>query len=163
MLARARARVPRATFVQADMRAFTLDRRFDVVTCLFASVGYLDSGEELTRAVSAMANHVSERGKLLIEPPLSPDRVQAPKRQLIEARVNGTRVRREATATREGNRLLIRFRYEPEGTPAITETHAIALFTPDDFRRAFAHANLRLDYDPVGPCGHGLYIGTKEY
>ena len=41
MLEVARARNPEITFHQGEMRSFDLGRRFDVVTCLFSSIGYM--------------------------------------------------------------------------------------------------------------------------
>jgi SAM-dependent methyltransferase len=41
MLAAARAKVPRARFVQADMTTFELDERFDIVICVFDTLNHL--------------------------------------------------------------------------------------------------------------------------
>ena len=41
MLATARAKVPRARFVQADMTTFDLDERFDAVICVFDTLNHL--------------------------------------------------------------------------------------------------------------------------
>ena len=43
MLATARAKVPRARFVQADMTTFELDERFDIVICVFDTLNHLVS------------------------------------------------------------------------------------------------------------------------
>jgi SAM-dependent methyltransferase len=41
MLAAARAKVPHARFVQADMTAFELEERFDIVICVFDTLNHL--------------------------------------------------------------------------------------------------------------------------
>ena len=49
MLEAARARCPGVVFHQADMRTFALGRRFDVVTCLFGSIGYVGRSKSSPR------------------------------------------------------------------------------------------------------------------
>lgn len=55
MLAVARAKVPDVPLHDADMRTFNLAKRFDVVACLFSSIGYVRSVWELNTAVAVMA------------------------------------------------------------------------------------------------------------
>ena len=47
----------------------------------------------------------------------------------------------------------------PAGVDHFVEDHELGLFTRDDFAAAFDAAGLRLEYDPIGPGGVGLYIG----
>lgn len=73
VLGRARGRVPEARFVQADMRSLALDRTFDALTCLFGSIGYLQTWENLGRAVERFAAHLREGGAFVIESWIPPD------------------------------------------------------------------------------------------
>src|SRR5580704_6923916 len=68
MLEVARSRLPELTFHQGDMRTFDLGRRFDVVTCLFSSIGYMKSPLDLRAAIINMARHLQPGGVLIIEP-----------------------------------------------------------------------------------------------
>lgn len=56
MLDVARSRCPGMPLVQADMIDFVIDERFDVVTCLFSSIGYVKSLDGLRAAVGTMAS-----------------------------------------------------------------------------------------------------------
>ena len=58
MLEAARERLPEVTFHQADMTDFILGRQFDVVTCLFSSIGYVKTLEALVKTVNGMASHL---------------------------------------------------------------------------------------------------------
>lgn len=49
------------------MRILTLDRRFDAITCLFGSIGYMGSTAELNAAVAAMAAHLQPGGVLIVD------------------------------------------------------------------------------------------------
>jgi SAM-dependent methyltransferase len=57
MLAEARRRLPQETFIEGDMRDVRLGRTFDAVCCLFSSIGYMGSVQDLNQAVSTMASH----------------------------------------------------------------------------------------------------------
>ena len=73
MLGEAQRNLPEVTLVEADMRTLSLDRTFDAVVCLFSSIGYLRSPEELDQAVGAMAGHLSPGGVLIIDGWIRPD------------------------------------------------------------------------------------------
>ena len=77
MLEVARVRNPEVTFHQGEMRSFDLGRRFDVVTCLFSSIGYMKSLHDLREAIINMARHLQPGGVLIIEPWLTEQTWQA--------------------------------------------------------------------------------------
>ena len=58
MLAEAQRRLPDETFIEGDMRSFDVGRTFDAVVCLFSSIGYMPSEDDLARAVSTMISHL---------------------------------------------------------------------------------------------------------
>ena len=62
LLSVARARLPDVPLRAADMRDFDLGRRFDVVTCLFSSIGYVQTPGALQASVAAMVRHVAPGG-----------------------------------------------------------------------------------------------------
>ena len=55
------------------MAGFERGRRFDVVLCLFSSIGYARDEERLRAAVAAMASHLEPVGLLVVEPWLAPE------------------------------------------------------------------------------------------
>lgn len=52
MLAVARVWLPGSVFVEADMTDFDLGQEFDAVLCLFSSIGYLTSSEQLVSSLA---------------------------------------------------------------------------------------------------------------
>lgn len=68
MLAVAKRNVPSVKFVRRSMVSFDLGRQFDVVLCLFSSMGYLKTEKEVERAFSAFAKHLKKGGVLIVEP-----------------------------------------------------------------------------------------------
>lgn len=51
-----------------DMRSFRLATRFDAVTCLYSSIGYLASIAALDATIVNMASHLADVGLLIVEP-----------------------------------------------------------------------------------------------
>ena len=67
MLEVAGGRLPGVPLHLADMRKLDLGRRFDVVTCLFSSIGYITEPAELQPTIARLAAHVAPRGVLILD------------------------------------------------------------------------------------------------
>lgn len=166
LLAVARTKLPETPLHHADMHNFDLGRTFDVVTCLFSSIGYMESVAGLERAVGSMARHVAPGGVLLVEPWLTPDafdpnhlgRVVPVERPDLQAvRMNGSRV--------EGSTSVLDFHYlvaRPGSVEHLTETHVLGLFTDEEMRAALERAGLDVGHDREGLMGRGLWIGLRR-
>jgi SAM-dependent methyltransferase len=162
MVARSTARLPGVRVHQADMADFDLSRRYDVVCCLFRSIGYLGTAARLERAIAAMAKHLAPDGLLLIEPFFTPETYYVDLVTLNEYRSDALSLawmyvseRIDAIARLRIHCLVGR----SSGVEHFVEMHEFGLFARDDFARAFAEAGLSLEYDPDWPGGTGLYIG----
>ncbi len=73
MLAVARRRVPDVALHRSDMRDFDLGRRFDAVACLFSSIGYMTTLDDVRRALENFVGHLLPGGVLVVDPWFSPD------------------------------------------------------------------------------------------
>lgn len=51
-----------------DMKKFNLNKKFDVITCLFGSIGYLNNCDELHQTLINFKNHINLNGIIIIEP-----------------------------------------------------------------------------------------------
>ena len=76
MLRLARKKHPDVVFHRRDMTNFTLRKEFDVVTCLFSSVGHVKTRRRLDLAVLTMARH--------LKPGVPIDRAATEMRQLLQ-------------------------------------------------------------------------------
>jgi SAM-dependent methyltransferase len=165
LLAIARERLPpEVELYEADMRDFDLGRRFDAVTCLFSSIGYVDGVEELARAVGSMARHLEPGGVLVVEPWLSPDRVRLPHVGAVFVDEPELKIARVNTIEVEGNRSTLELHYlvgRPDHVERFTERHELTLYTVDEMLAAFRAAGLEAEHDPDGgPMGRGLYVAV---
>jgi SAM-dependent methyltransferase len=165
MLALARARLPGVPLHHADMAELDLGRSFDVVTCLFSSIGFTVTYERLRKAAEALARHVTPGGILLVEPWFSPadwwphsvhmqvvDEPDLKVACLSRSEVSGTLSRVPMYFTVA----------TPDGVRQFSETLELGLFEVDEYLDAFADAGLDVEHFlDVGLAGRGLYLGTR--
>ncbi len=146
---------------QGDLLTLDLGRRFDVVTCLFSSIGYMP---DLDRAVSRLAAHVEPGGVIVVEPWLTPEGVQLDRLgRLVAAQSETVNVARMNTMHVEGRRCVMEFHYLIGRVGSVehrTEQHVTWLWSRDEVAAAFAAAGLDAAYDEEGLMGRGLWLGT---
>lgn len=148
-----------------NMLDFELGRSFEVITCLFSSIGYMTSVDELNAAVATMGRHLNRGGLLLVEPWFTPETWKEGHISLAVAEGEGLKVARMSTSRTEGKVSAFDFHFlvgTPEGTSHLVETHRMGLFTQEEMVASFEANRLRCSYDPEGPFGRGLYIGIRR-
>ena len=161
LLAMAHQRNPEVPLYHADMVAFALGRTFDVVTCLFSSIGYVKTLDNLSRAIQCMVQHLSTGGVLLIEPWFTPETWRP---RTVHARFiddPDLKIARINTSFAEGRLSIMDMHYLigiPEGTEHYVERHELGLFTTEEMRHALTTCGLEVTYDETGVTGRGLYI-----
>jgi SAM-dependent methyltransferase len=64
----AKSKVNNVVFKQGDMIDFNLDKVFDVILCLFSSIGYVKTYSNLEKTFLNFANHLKKGGVLIVEP-----------------------------------------------------------------------------------------------
>jgi len=153
---------------EADLRSFDLGRTFDVVTCLFSSIGHVEDAEELDAAVAAMARHVAPGGLLVIEPWLTPDLVRdGGVRDLVTAEQDDGVIARVSSSRRDGEVLVVSFAWAvatPGGVATLEEHLRMPLFTPERYVAAVEGAGLVgqwLEEVEGLAAGRGLLIGRR--
>jgi ubiquinone/menaquinone biosynthesis C-methylase UbiE len=158
----ARQRHPGVVFHQGDMMAFDLGRRFNVVTCLFSSIGYVKTLENLVRAVERMAGHLRPGGALVIEPWFTPEAWKPGTVHALLIDEPELKIARVNTSYMDGRLSYFDLHHligTPEGTEHIVERHELGLFTVEEMKAALEGAELEVVYDEQGLTGRGLYIG----
>ena len=157
----ARRKLPEAQFYQADMSAFELGRRFDVVLSLFSSIGYLQSLDRVVAAFRCFCHHVTPGGVIVVEPWFAPGVLQEGKGPTKRGETHGVRIERASHRTIAGrtSRLVFDYRIEDaEGVRNVQEVHELGLFTPSEMLESFRAAGLSATFDATGLTGRGLYV-----
>jgi SAM-dependent methyltransferase len=165
MLKVARQRCPNVTFRQADLVNFEMGKQYDVVTCLFSSIGYTATVDKLNRAMKQIAAHLLIGGVAIIEPWFTPDQWES---RHVAARfvdLPDLKIARMNVSYTEDGVSVLDFHYmigTPQGIEEFTEIHRLGLFTDAQYRNAFDQAGLELHHDAQGLDGRGLYLGVKR-
>ncbi len=145
MADRARARLPGVTVHQGDMRLFDLGRRFDAVTCLFSSIGYTRTPEDLDRALAAMVHHLEPGGVLVVDAWLTPEAWTDGHVTAEAATEPGRAVARTSRSWRLGRTSVLDMTWvvtTPSGTDTFAERHELGLFSTDETRTSLERAGL---------------------
>lgn len=164
LLASARARNPTIPFHLEDMIDFAIGRRFDVVTCLFSSIGYVKTLPNLARTVGCLTRHLVPGGLLLIEPWFTPNTWCAGTVHASLIDEPELKIARVNTSFVAGRISFFDMHYliaTPEGTEHFVERHELGLFETDELRSVLVEAGLEVTYDPHGLTGRGLFIAER--
>jgi len=160
----AQRRLPDVPFHVGDMRSFALEDRYDIVTCLFSSIGYMTTVEDLRQAIAQMVLHLVPGGLLLVEPWFEPEAWQPNTVHGIYIDDPALKIARINTSFVDGRVSIFDLHHligTTEGTRHVIEHHEMGLFTVDEMTAAFAATGVDVRYDPDGLTGRGLYIAKK--
>jgi SAM-dependent methyltransferase len=160
----ARTKLPKAKFFVGDMRTFATGKEYNVVTCMFSSIGYMDTLKRLQAAMRNMARHLKKGGLLIVEPWFSPGQIENGRTSATVVEEDKLKLVRMNTIKVEGNLSSFDFHYlvgTSSGTEHFVEKHRLGLYTRDEMSEAFQKCGLSVEYDEKGPTGRGLYVGQK--
>jgi ubiquinone/menaquinone biosynthesis C-methylase UbiE len=164
MLSVARRNYPGIRFQQGDMTNFKLNRKFDIIVCLFSAIGYVKTKSRLQNAVKAMSSHLLPGGVLLVEPWFTPDEWHPGRVYVTQVEKENSKIVRMSHSSQRGKVSIIEFQYlygTPKGIKYDTEILELGLFTKVEYLDAFRSAELNVVHDAKGLDGRGLYIGLK--
>ena len=164
MLVVARQRYPGITFHQGDMTDFELGRRFDVVLCLFSSIGYAQSVAQLEQALAVMSRHTLPGGVVIVEPWLTPEQWQPGTTHALFVDQPDLKLARMNVSGLEGRFAIMDMHHlvaTAAGVEHFVEQHRMLLFTQEEYLAAFRAAGLEVTYDAEGLMGRGLYLGKQ--
>ena len=164
MLRVARRRLPGVPLFRADMRAFDLGRRFDVVVCLFSSIGYMRNRGELRAAIRSMAAHLVPGGLLVVEPWLRREVFRPRTVHSSLEKSDTVHVARMVSSRRRGSMSVMDMHHlagTRSGVRHFVEHHELWMAPDVEYRAAFAAAGLTAAREPAGLTGRGLWIAKK--
>ena len=155
----AREKVPSGNFWLADMSDFSLPKTYDVVLCLFSSIGYLPIREKVVAALESFKKHLNPSGVIFVEPWITPENWQVGHTVMVTAESDGLKICRMNVAERVANCSILNFHYlvaTKRGVEHLEEAHELVLYTKEEMMGCFAEAGLEVSYDD-GFLGRGLY------
>ncbi len=163
----ARKNVEGVVFKRADMITFNLDKKFDVITCLFSSIGYVKTYSNLRRTIRNLAKHLRTGGVALIEPWFtksayksgSPYMATYDGKNIKIARLNVSEIR-GAISVMDMHYLIA----EKDGSVKhFVDRHELGLFEVSKTIKFMKDADLQSRFLKNGLLkDRGLYVGIKE-
>ncbi len=167
MLKVAREKVPKASFVQADMLEFDMGRRYDIVISMFGTIGYATSLGDLQRVMDNIASHLEEGGVAVLEPFISKDDYIPGHVAMTTYEDDDVKISRVSTSTQDGHLCTFEMHYligeKGKGVRYLLDTHTMRLYTPEELMTALETTGLTAEYDPVGfGQSRGALIATKR-
>jgi SAM-dependent methyltransferase len=166
MLAVAAAAVPDVPLHHADMVTLDLGRTFDVVSCLFSSIGHVADAEHLDAAVAAMARHVAPAGVLVVEPWLTPELlVPGGARDARSMVIDDDTAVSRTTSSRVVDDVVVLDRVwsvaRPTGVETFTEELAMPVFPRQRLLEAMSAAGLEPTWHHDADHPRGLLLGRR--
>lgn len=166
LIAVAREKAPDIPFHVADMVDFELDRKFDVVTCLFSAIAYVESLPRMRQAVARMAAHLNHNGIILIEPWFDEENYWTDTITMNHsADGDDLKIAWMYTSTKEAAVSVLDIHYlvgTPKQVVHFTEQHRMGLFSREDYLAALSDAGMkRAAHDPQGLFARGLYVAAR--
>ena len=161
----ARGKVQKGTFHVADMRQFDLGKKYDVVQCLFSSIGYLTVGSDVVHALECFARHLAPGGIIIVEPWITPEKWHHTGPDMLSVDHPDVKICRMNVNRVEGNLTIIPFDYliaTRASVEHVQEEHVLALYTVEEMLEFFQRASLRVRHDPQGLDGRGLYVAVPQ-
>lgn len=147
---------------RGDMTSFELPARYDVILCLFSSIGYVRTLDNVRRTLECFRRHLAPDGVVILEPWLAPDAVTPGRVTVHSSDRDGIAVVRMSYMSVEGSMSRLHFEYligRPTGIGRLTEIHEMGLFTVEEMLACFAGAGFAASWEPEGLTGRGLYTG----
>jgi len=163
----ARENVGGVEFVRADMVSFDLGREFDVITCLFSSIGYVRTYENLRKTFRNFAAHLVEGGAAFVEPWFTREALWVGRPSMSTYDGEDVKIARLNTTWIEGGLSVMDMHYliaeRDREVRHCVERHEMGLFEVDETLRIMEEARLESQFvsDALMP-GRGMYIGVKK-
>lgn len=167
MLALARRRLGRGVrLARGDMGRFALGTRFDVVTCLFSAIAYMETRRDRDRAIANFYRHLNPGGVALVEGWVRRSRWRGTGGDLVTYEDRDTRVARVTSSWREGNRSVVEFQFlvgeRGKRIRHFTEVVRNPLVDTGEMLGSFRRAGFRAKVLLRGRYrDRGLYVGVR--
>ncbi|MBV8201518.1 MAG: class I SAM-dependent methyltransferase [Acidobacteria bacterium] len=166
MLRIARERAKRSELIEDDMLAFSLGKRFDVVACLFSSIGYVHGVKSLRRAIGNFSDHLQPGGVLLIAPWLTKEEYQVGRPDLQTYVGPDTKLARATVSELKGKSIsVLKFNWmiAERNRPVRhidDDVHELYMFSEAEMIDAMKRAGLDSRFVQRGDRIWSLYVGV---
>jgi len=161
-----RQKNPGGQYSVGNMVRFGLNKQYDVIICLFSSIGYLQTLDEIVSALRCFHAHLKSNGLLIVEPWFNKSNWQSGKVHMVSVDQENLKICRMNKAFTSGDFTIINFHYlvgtEDNGVKHFVEEHKLRLTSEEEMVQAFKQADFEVTFDKKGLIGRGMFYGTKK-
>jgi ubiquinone/menaquinone biosynthesis C-methylase UbiE len=166
MLEIAREKCPTIEFIQGDMTDFNIDKKFDIITCLFGSIGYLTREEDLESAINAFSKHTNQGGVVIIEPMFTKETIRDGTIGLNCLDLPEIKIARAGWCQVEGNVAYLNFNFlistRDSGVEYFVDPSPMSIFPRDFYLSIMEKSGFTTKFVEPGLMKEGLFIGVKK-
>jgi ubiquinone/menaquinone biosynthesis C-methylase UbiE len=167
MLDLAREKYNGIRFLQANMVNFDLNEKFDAIICLFSSIGYVRTYENLKKTVHNFASHLKPGGVLIIEPWLTKSIAIDGLASMDTYSSENIKIARQSVSKIEGDIIRFDMHYlvakKGEDVTYFKDRHELGLFDTDQTVKIMQNAGFETKFLNKGlEVKRGLFIGIKK-
>jgi ubiquinone/menaquinone biosynthesis C-methylase UbiE len=167
MLASARKNIKGVSFKHGDMVNFELDKIFDVITCLFSSIGYVKTYERLTKTIENFSRHLKTGGVVIIEPWLTKSTYISGLTSMHTYSDNNIKIALLSVSKKQRNISIIDMNYliaeKNKSVNHFIEHHELAMFEIDKMLKIMERCGLKSKFIKNGLMEErGLCLGVKR-
>jgi len=163
----AKKKIKNVTFKKADMINMNLNKKFDVITCLFSSIGYVKTYPNLQKTLKNFAKHLKTGGVVIIEPWFTKSAYKAGSPHMTTYENKDIKIARLAVSKVKGNVSEMDMHYliaeRNKEVKHFVDRHELGLFDIDKTLQFMKQAGLKAKFLKNGLMkDRGLFIGVKE-
>jgi len=166
MLKVAKKKFPKLKFQQANMISFNLKKKFDVITCLFSSIGYVKTYANLKKTVASFSKHLKTGGVLIIEPFITKEAYHSGRPHANFVNEPDVKICRMNVNKKRGNIAILDFHFliaTKKGIGHLHDKHKLGLFDIDKFLQILKDNSFQAIYLKNGLMKErGLYVAVKK-
>jgi ubiquinone/menaquinone biosynthesis C-methylase UbiE len=167
MLSVARKNVSDVTFKQANMVKLHLGKKFDVILCLFSSIGYVKTYQNLNKTIQNFAQHLKVGGVVIIEPWFTEAIYKTGLPSMTTYDGEGIKIARLCVSEKRGILSVMDMHYliakKDQKMKHFVERHELAMFDINKVLNIMKKQGLQANFLKHGLMkDRGLYIGIKK-
>jgi len=166
MLEKARENVKGVVFTQADMITMDLKKKFDIILCLFSSIGHVKTYVKLEQTILNFSNHLKKGGIVIIEPWFTKSTFDVGRPGMTTYDTEDIKIARLNSTKIDNDLSILEMHYligeRNKDIEYFVEKHELGLFEIDKFIEYMTKAGLKAEFLEDGLMkDRGLYIGIK--
>jgi ubiquinone/menaquinone biosynthesis C-methylase UbiE len=162
----AKKNVDDVEFIQADMTSFNLERKFDIIICMFSSIGYVRTYQNLRKTFQNFSEHLVKGGIALVEPWFTKEIYDVGRPFMTIYDNEDLKIARLNTSEIRDNLSVMDMHYliaeRDKGVRHYVDRHELGLFEVDETLKIMRYSGFESQFisDSSMP-SRGLYVGIK--